>query len=102
MYAITNPSGFVGVTRYGPHSLEFGPGGVATVETLTPQLAQWLYAAGYRIEETTPTQFDPSEYTVKDLLPLLADMDAGERAQVLEAEANGKARPSVLNHEWSE
>lgn len=102
MYAITNPSGFVGVTRYGPHAIEFGPGGVATIETLPPQLAQWLYAAGYRIEETRPSSFDPSEYTVKELLPLLEAMDPCERAQALEAEKQGKARPSVLNHEWSE
>lgn len=51
--------------------------------------------------EPTDEQFNPEQHTVKDVEAYLEDADDDERVRVLQAEADGKARPTLLNGKYA-
>lgn len=97
-----------GAHVYGPHTIDFA-NGVAEVDGLHPGVRSYMEAAGYRVgapgsfdtedegeQGGDPDLFDPSAHKVEAVLEHLADADDEEAARVLSAEAEGKARPSIL------
>lgn len=94
---------------YGSHTIEFS-NGVAEVEELNAGVRAYMARKGYRIgapgeipeeEEQVGAVdlFDPEEHKVEDVLEYLADAESDEVQRVLAAEAEGKARKSVLEFE---
>lgn len=47
-------------------------------------------------DDPEPTGFDPGRHSVREVRTHLDNADAAERERVLAAEANGKARSSIL------
>lgn len=48
-------------------------------------------------EAPVDDKYDPSQYSVSDVLEYLDTADDGERKRVLKAEASGKGRASIAN-----
>ena len=101
MIQISNPSGKPGTSAYGGTYLTFDETGTTTVEAVSPALARWLRAAGYKVVDLAehPEEevvFDPADHKVEDVMSYLATADEAERARVLAAEAEGQARKSIL------
>lgn len=102
---ITSPSGRSGRTRIGPTELRFDKG-VALVEgELRSGVRAFLDRNGYTVEDVTVEDegpFDPAKHNQDQVIEHLErdDIDDDERARVVSAEADGKARKGV--REWAE
>lgn len=58
--------------------------------------------SSFNTVEETPDAYDPSQYGVREVNAYLADADEDERKRVLVAEAEGKARSTILNGPYSD
>lgn len=101
MFQIQNPSGKAGSSSYGGQYLTFDDTGVATARALSPGLARWLRAAGYKVTDLDKKPekalgYSPDDHKVEDVLKYLAEADKDERDRVLELEKAGKARQGIV------
>lgn len=101
MFQIQNPSGKASSSSYGGQYLTFDDTGTATVKALSPGLARWLRAAGYKItdldkEPEEAHAYTPGDHKVEDVLKYLAQADEDERERVLALEKAGAARKGIL------
>lgn len=104
MIQIINPGRVPGRSSYGGTVLNFNSDGVAEVAQVSPGLERWLRAAGYDlvdlddpVSKKEAIQFEPANHTVEDVLEYLASASEKERTRVLNLEADGKARRTILN-----
>lgn len=75
-----------------------------TGETDSPSAVAYFRRHGYGVEpaeepaadEESDAPFDPAAHTVDEVAEYLAEADEAERDRVLDAEAAGKARSSLL------
>jgi hypothetical protein len=97
---ITSPdSTHQGVDHYGATALQFVDGVADFDGDLPPGVRQYLVGAGYTLaDDDEPVQFDPADRTAADVVEYLGSVDDDEAARILSAEADGKARKTVL--EW--
>lgn len=103
MIQIINPGKVPGRSAYGGTVLNFNQDGVAEIAQVSPGLERWLRAAGYDLVDLDDlgtkkdaVRFEPSNHTVEEVLEYLASADETERARVLNLEAEGKARRTIL------
>lgn len=103
MIQIINPGRVPGRSSYGGTVLNFNSDGVAEIAQVSPGLERWLRAAGYDLVDLdspeakkNAIQFEPSNHTVEDVLEYLASASETERTRVLNLEADGKARRTIL------
>ena len=103
MIQIINPGRVAGRSSYGGTVLNFNSDGVAEIAQVSPGLERWLRAAGYDLinmddpaSKQNAIQFEPSNHTVEDVLEYLASASETERTRVLNLEADGKARRTIL------
>ena len=103
MIQIINPGKVPGRSAYGGTVLNFNQDGVAEVAQVSPGLERWLRAAGYDLvnlddpgTKKDALRFEPSNHTVEEVLEYLASASETERARVLNLEADGKARRTIL------
>lgn len=103
MIQIINPGRVPGRSSYGGTVLNFNQDGVAEVAQVSPGLERWLKAAGYDlvdlgdpVAKKDAVQFEPANHTVEEVLEYLASASETERARVLNLEADGKARRTIL------
>ena len=103
MIQIINPGRVAGRSAYGGTVLNFNSDGVAEIAQVSPGLERWLRAAGYDLVDLDnpaakqeAIQFEPTNHTVEEVLEYLASASETERTRVLNLEADGKARRTIL------
>lgn len=107
---ITAPDArFTGPTYIGPTILDFREGVASTDVKLQPGTLRYLEKCGYKVDDGDADDdgpFDPSKHTVEEVLAYLGGSDedhppvtAEEWDRVKAAEAAGKARKGILEHE---
>ncbi|WP_131104031.1 hypothetical protein [Ornithinimicrobium sufpigmenti] len=102
---ITSPiEKYTGRSVIGPTAVEFKDG-VAEVDELSAGQRAYLEARGYTVEDEAQEDeglFDPASHNQEQVVEYLErdDIDDEERARVVGAEADGKARKGV--REWAE
>lgn len=102
--------GYTGTDNYGPLTLEFKDGVATTDKTLSAGHKAYFKKLGFKVsgsraqstESADEGPFDPSKHSVDEVLAYIGVADgadpvtAGEFERVIQAEADGKNRSTLL------